>query len=250
TFRFHKDGEDFGGFCTLGTFSQYAVVSEYACIPLPDDIPFELGALVGCGVPTGWGSAVYAAGVRAGDTVVIFGAGGVGSNAVQGARFAGAKNVIVIDPVEFKRQMATEVFGATHAFADAKEAHEFVVETTWGQLADHAILTPDLVTAEMVQAATLMVGKGGKVTITGVGRPGAVNVHAGFLISYQRQIRGALFGDCNPLYDVPKLLGLYRSGDLKLKELISRRYTLDQVNEAYRDLEEGKNIRGVIIHED
>jgi len=95
-----------------------------------------------------------------------------------------------------------------------------------------------------------MVGKGGKVTITGVGRPGAVNVHAGFLISYQRQIRGALFGDCNPLYDVPKLLGLYRSGDLKLKELISRRYTLDQVNEAYRDLEEGKNIRGVIIHED
>ena len=250
TFRFHKDGEDFGGFCTLGTFSQYAVVSEYACIPLPDDIPFELGALVGCGVPTGWGSAVYAAGVRAGDTVVIFGAGGVGSNAVQGARFAGAKNVIVIDPVEFKRQMATEVFGATHAFADAKEAHEFVVETTWGQLADHAILTPDLVTAEMVQAAALMVGKGGKVTITGVGRPGAVNVHAGFLISYQRQIRGALFGDCNPLYDVPKLLGLYRSGDLKLKELISRRYTLDQVNEAYRDLEEGKNIRGVIIHED
>ena len=250
TFRFHKDGEDFGGFCTLGTFSQYAVVSEYACIPLPDDIPFELGALVGCGVPTGWGSAVYAAGVRAGDTVVIFGAGGVGSNAVQGARFAGAKNVIVVDPVEFKRQMATEVFGATHAFADAKEAHEFVVETTWGQLADHAILTPDLVTAEMVQAATLMVGKGGKVTITGVGRQGAVNVHAGFLISYQRQIRGALFGDCNPLYDVPKLLGLYRSGDLKLKELITRRYTLDQVNEAYHDLEEGKNIRGVIIHED
>jgi len=249
TFRFHKDGEDLGGFCTLGTFSQYAVVSEWACIPLPDDIPFEIGALVGCGVPTGWGSAVYAAGVRAGDTVVIFGAGGVGSNAVQGARYAGAKNVIVIDPVEFKREKA-KFFGATHTFADAREAHDFVVETTWGQLADHAILTPDLVTAEMVQQATLMVGKGGKVTITGVGRAGAVNVHAGFLISYQRQIRGALFGDCNPLYDVPKLLGLYRSGDLKLEELITRRYRLDEVNDAYRDLEEGKNIRGVIIHED
>jgi oxidoreductase, Rxyl_3153 family len=249
TFRFHKDGEDFGGFCTLGTFSQYAVVSEWACIPLPDDIPFDIGALVGCGVPTGWGSAVYAAGVRAGDTVVIFGAGGVGSNAVQGARYAGAKNVVVIDPVEFKREKA-KFFGATHTFADAREAHDFVVETTWGQLADHAILTPDLVTAEMVQQATLMVGKGGKVTITGVGRAGAVNVHAGFLISYQRQIRGALFGDCNPLYDVPKLLGLYRSGDLKLDELITRRYRLDEVNDAYRDLEEGKNIRGVIIHED
>ena len=113
TFRFHEDGdEDLGGFCTLGTFSQYAVVLEWACIKLPDDIPFEIGSLVGCGVPTGWGSAVYAAGVRAGDTVVIYGAGGVGSNAVQGARYAGAKNVVVVDPVEFKRDMA-KVFGAT-----------------------------------------------------------------------------------------------------------------------------------------
>jgi S-(hydroxymethyl)glutathione dehydrogenase/alcohol dehydrogenase len=132
TFRFHDGDEDLGGFCTLGTFSQYAVVSEWACIPLADDIPFEIAALVGCGVPTGWGSAVHAAGVRAGDTVVIFGSGGVGSNAVQGARYAGAKNVVVVDPVEFKRDMA-KVFGATHAFADAQSAHDFVVETTWGQ---------------------------------------------------------------------------------------------------------------------
>ncbi|MEV5408201.1 NDMA-dependent alcohol dehydrogenase [Thermopolyspora sp. NPDC052614] len=251
TFRFHKDGEDLGGFCSLGTFSQYAVVSEWAVIPLPDDIPFEIGALVGCGVPTGWGSAVYAAGVRAGDTVVIFGSGGVGSNAVQGARYAGAKNVVVVDPVEFKRDMA-KVFGATHTFATAAEAHDFVVETTWGQLADHVILTPGVVTEEMVQAAVLMTGKGGKVTITAVGKSTekAVHVHAGFLISYQRQVRGALFGDCNPLYDVPKLLGLYRSGDLKLNELITRRYALDEVNDAYRDLNDGKNIRGVIIHED
>ncbi|GLZ05637.1 alcohol dehydrogenase [Actinomadura sp. NBRC 104412] len=250
TFRFHLDGEDLGGFCTLGTFSQYAVVSEWACIPLPDDIPFEIGALVGCGVPTGWGSAVYAAGVRAGDTVVIFGAGGVGSNAVQGARYAGAKNVVVVDPVEFKRDMA-KTFGATHAFATAGEAHDFVVETTWGQLADHVICTPGVVTQEIVEAAVLMTGKGGKVTITAVGKATekAVHMRAGLLISYQRQVRGALFGDCNPLYDVPKLLGLYRAGDLKLDELITRKYRLDQVNDAYRDLEEGKNIRGVIVHE-
>jgi S-(hydroxymethyl)glutathione dehydrogenase/alcohol dehydrogenase len=74
-------------------------------------------------------------------------------------------------------------------------------------------------------------------------------VHAGLLISYQRQLRGALFGDCNPLYDVPRLLGLYRSGDLKLDELITRRYRLDEVNEAYQDMLDGKNIRGVIVHE-
>jgi len=251
TFRFHAGGEDFGGFCTVGSFSQYSVVHEWACIPLPDDIPFEIGALVGCGVPTGWGSAVYAAGVRAGDTVVIYGAGGVGSNAVQGARYAGAKNVVVVDPVAFKRETALSVFGATHAFADAREAHDFVVETTWGQLADHAICTPGVLTPEVVDAAVQVIGKGGKVTITATGKLGVnhVHVHAGMLISYQRQVRGALFGDCNPLYDVPKLLGLYRAGDLKLDELITRRYRLDELNDGYRDMTDGRNIRGVLIHE-
>jgi alcohol dehydrogenase (nicotinoprotein) len=251
TFRFHLGDEDLGGFCSLGTFSQYAVVSEWAVVPLADDIPWTVASLVGCGVPTGWGSAVYAAGVRAGDTVVVFGAGGVGSNAVQGARYAGAKNVIVVDPVDFKREMA-EVFGATHTFASAKEAHEFVVETTWGQLADHAILTPGVVTEEIVNAAVQMTGKGGKVTITAVGHLSekAVHFHAGMLIGYQRQVRGALFGDCNPLSDIPKLLGLYRAGDLKLDELVTRTYALDEVNEAYADLNAGKNIRGVIVHED
>jgi len=250
TFRFHRGEEDLGGFCTVGSFSQYAVVSEWACIPLPDDIPFEIGALVGCGVPTGWGSAVYAAGVRAGETVVIYGAGGVGSNAVQGARYAGAKNVVVVDPVAFKRDMA-KVFGATHTFADAREAHDFVVETTWGQLADHAICTPGVLTAEIVDAAVQVVGKAGKVTITAAGKLGerAVKVHAGFMIMYQRQVRGALFGDCNPLYDVPRLLRLYRSGDLKLDELITRRYTLEELNAGYQDMTDGKNIRGVLVHE-
>jgi alcohol dehydrogenase (nicotinoprotein) len=250
TFRFHDGAEDLGGFCTVGSFSQYSVVHEWACIPLPDDIPFEIGALVGCGVPTGWGSAVYAAGVRAGDTVVIYGAGGVGSNAVQGARFAGAKNVVVVDPVEFKRDMA-KVFGATHTFADAREAHDFVVETTWGQLADHAICTPGVLTEEIVNSAVQVVGKDGKVTITAAGKLSekAVSVHAGFMIMYQRQVRGALFGDCNPLHDVPKLLGLYRSGDLKLDELITRRYRLDEINDGYRDMNAGKNIRGVVLHE-
>jgi len=217
---------------------------------LPTDISYEIGCLVGCGVPTGWGSAVYAAGVRAGDTVVVYGAGGVGSNAVQGARYAGAKNVVVVDPVEFKRDMA-KVFGATHTFADAKAAHDFVVDTTHGQLADHAICTPGVLTEEIVSAAAQVIGKGGKVTITAVGKATeqAVHVHAGLLISYQRQLRGALFGDCNPLYDVPRLLGLYRSGDLKLDELITRRYRLDEVNAAYQDMLDGKLIRGVIVHE-
>src|SRR5215467_11042713 len=146
TFRFHDDhGADLGGFCMLGTFSQRAVISQNSCVPIDPGIPFEVAALTGCGVPTGWGTAVYAAGVRAGQTVVIFGAGGVGSNAVQGARYAGAKNVVVVDPVEFKREMA-KVFGATHTFADAQQAQEFVRDTTHAQMADHVICTPGVLT--------------------------------------------------------------------------------------------------------
>ncbi len=246
TFRFHLDGQDLGGLCVLGTFSQYGVVSEYSCIRIPDDIPFDVAALVSCGVPTGWGSAVYAAGVRAGDTVVIYGSGGVGSNAVQGARFAGAKNVIVVDPVPFKREMA-QVFGATHTFADAASAHDFVIETTWGELADHAIITVGVLHDEVIADAVKVVGKSGQVTITAVGN-GALDVPSGMLIGYQRRVKGAVFGACNPLHDVPRLLGLYRSGDLKLDELITRRYSLEQVNDGYQDMLDGKNIRGVIIH--
>ncbi|PXY20805.1 NDMA-dependent alcohol dehydrogenase [Prauserella muralis] len=247
TFRFHLDGEDLGGLCVLGTFSQYAVVSEWSCIPIPEDIPFDIAALVGCGVPTGWGTAVYAGGVRAGQTVVVYGAGGVGSNAVQGARYAGAQNVVVVDPVPFKREMA-KVFGATHTFADAKSAHDFVVETTWGQLADHALITVGVLDDEVIDAAIQVVGKSGKVTITAVGN-GSVNHNAGMLIGYQRRVQGAVFGACNPLYDVPRLLSLYRTGDLKLDELVTRRYSLEQVNDGYADMLSGKNIRGVIMHE-
>jgi len=255
TWRFHeKDGTDVGGFCSLGTFSQHVVVSEYATVPLRidfQDIPWEVLCLTGCGVPTGWGSAVYAAGVQVGDAVVIFGSGGVGSNAVQGARFAGAQHVIVVDPVEFKREMATTVFGATKAFATAQEAHDYVNAVTWGQLADKVILTPDAVTEEMLTAAVNMTGKGGKVQVTAVGHFGErnMNFRAGALITYHRQVRGALAGDSNLMYDIPKLLSLYKTGQLKLDELVTRKYALDEINQAYQDMHDGKNIRGVIIHE-
>ena len=249
TFRFHLDGEDLGGFCSLGTFSQYAVVSEWACVPIADDIAFEVASSGGLRRPDRVGSAVYAAGVRAGDRRGVFGAGGVGSNAVQGARFAGAKNVIVVDPVEFKRDMSKDVRG-DRAFAGRSEAHEFVVEVTRGQLADH-VISPrggDRGDRERRRANGRQGRQGhdhGRRALERARGPRACRD----LISYQRQVRGALFGDCNPLYDIPMLLGLYRSGDLKLDELISRRYRLDQINQAYQDLEEGKNIRGVIVHE-
>jgi S-(hydroxymethyl)glutathione dehydrogenase/alcohol dehydrogenase len=251
TFRFHDDaGADLGGFCALGTFAERAVVSQASCVRLDEDIPFEVAALAGCGVPTGWGSAVYAAGVAPGDTVVIFGAGGVGTNAVQGARYAGAEYVIVVDPVEFKRRSALE-FGASHAFAAAADAQQAVAELTRGQLADHAICTVGVLTAEVVAQAAAIVGKGGQVTLTSVGRTGEDHIRLaanGAVVGYQRRIQGHVFGMCNPLYDIPRLLGLYRAGQLKLDELITRRYRLDDINQGYQDLDDGKLIRGVIVH--
>jgi S-(hydroxymethyl)glutathione dehydrogenase/alcohol dehydrogenase len=202
-------------------------------------------------VPTGWGSAVYAAGVSAGDTVVIFGAGGVGMNAVQGARYAGARNVVVVDPVPFKRESAL-AFGATHVFADADSAHQAIVRMTRGQLADHAICTVGVLDAEVVAQAAAIVGKGAQVTITSVGRSGDKHIQLaanGSLVGYQRRLQGHVFGMCNPLYDIPRLLGLYRDGQLKLDELITRRYRLDEINAGYQDLEDGKIIRGVIVHD-
>lgn len=252
TFRFHDDaGEDLGGFCALGTFSERMVVSQASCVRIDGDIPFEVAALVGCGVPTGWGSSVYAAGVAAGDTVVIFGAGGVGSNAIQGACYAGARCVVVVDPVRFKREKAVE-FGATHVFPDAATAREAVVSLTRGQLADHAICTVGVLTAEVVSEAIDIVGKAGQVTVTSVGRTGEHHVRLaanGSLVGYQRRVQGHVFGMCNPLFDIPRLMDLYRGGSLKLDELITRRYDLDEVNRGYQDLDAGEIIRGVIIHD-
>ena len=246
-FRFHQGGEDFGGLCALGTFSQYAVVHEYSVVKINEWIGFDVAALVACGVPTGWGSAVRAGDVRAGQTVVIYGAGGVGSNAVQGARFAGAKNVVVVDPVEFKREMA-KVFGATHTFATAEEAFDFVRETTWGELADRAIITVGILHDKVIQDAIQVIGKTGQVTITAVGA-GSFNTNSGVLLGYGRKIQGSIYGGCSPLVDVPQLIGLYEAGELKLDELITRRYKLDEINQGYQDMLDGKNVRGVIIHE-
>src|SRR5215469_9069399 len=199
TFRFHGGGEDFGQMCLLGSFSQWSVVSEHSCVKIDDDLPIETVALVGCGVPTGWGTAVNAGGVRPGDTTVVYGVGGVGINAVQGAAFAGARNVIAVDPLEFKREHAME-FGATHAAADAATAQELVTELTRGVGADQALITVGVVTEEVVAAAFAAVRKRGTVVITGLAGPGkrTIQLPSFELTLFEKRIQGALFGSGNP----------------------------------------------------
>ena len=249
-FPFTGPGLQYGGMCMLGTFSQYGVIHQASVVKVDDDLPLDKAVLVGCGVPTGWGSAVYAAKVAPGDTVAVYGVGGIGINAVQGARYAGAKNVIAIDPLENKREKAMQ-FGATHAFATAEEAQAAITDLTRGQGADSAILTVGLMTAEVVTAGFYAVGKDGVVVLTGLNKLFEPNIQlpGTILTSYRKTVKGSLFGDCNPTYDIPKLLGLYRAGDLKLDEIVTRTYTLHEVNEGYDDLLAGKNVRGVVVHE-
>jgi NDMA-dependent alcohol dehydrogenase len=250
TFRFHRNGEDYGGFCALGTFSDHTVVSEYSCVRIDDDIPFEVAALVGCGVTTGWCSAVRAGETRAGETVVIFGIGGVGINAVQGARYAGAANVIAIDPNPFKLEMASQL-GATFTTSDLDQAREELIGLTRGQMADLAVVTVGVLEPEITADAVSLVGKAGRVVLTSVSRADTktVSLTGSPLVGWHKRIQGSLAGGSNPIYEMPRLLDLYRSGELKLDEIITSRYALEQVNEGYRDLLAGKNIRGVILHE-
>jgi alcohol dehydrogenase (nicotinoprotein) len=240
----------YGAMCMLGTFSQYGVIHQNSAVKVDDDLPLDKAVLVGCGVPTGWGAAVNTAKVQAGDTVAIFGIGGIGINAVQGARMAGAKNIIAIDPLENKREKAMEL-GATHAFTTAAEAQAAITDMTRGQMADSAILTPGLMTAEIVGSGFNAVGKGGTVVLTGLNKleEQTIQLPGTILTLFRKSIKGSLFGDCNPTTDIPKILGLYQSGDIKLDEIITRTYTLDEVNEGYDDLLNGRNVRGVMIHE-
>ena len=249
TFRFHSGGVDYGGFCMLGTFSERATVSQASVVKVDDWLPLESAVLAGCGVTTGWASAVYDGGVRAGDTTVIYGIGGVGINAVQGAVGAGAKYVVAVDPLAFKRDTATK-FGATHTFGTAEEAMAKIAELTWGQMADQALICVGDLDEDVITAATNTVGKAGTVVIVGLGKLENLDVHVSgsAMALFAKTVKGSLFGGANPQYDIVRLLRLYDAGQLKLDELITRRYTLEQVNQGYQDLRDGKNIRGVITY--
>ena len=251
SFRFTLEGRGVGQLCGLGTFSERTVVSTDSVIKVGKELPLDRLCLLACGVGTGWGSAVNAGNVRPGDVVIVMGTGGVGISAIQGAAHCGATAVIAADPVEFKRKVALKV-GATHGFASIGEADEYAKSVTNGQGADTTIITVGVLTGAHIAEGLASIRKGGTLVVTSVGD---MNADAGVPINpweitlMQKRIQGALFGQCNPRADIPRQIEMYRRGQLKLDELVTRTYRLGDVVAAYEDLTAGRNIRGVITYD-
>ncbi|MGW4338454.1 NDMA-dependent alcohol dehydrogenase [Rhodococcus koreensis] len=250
-FRFHFDGEDLGGEGAVGTFSEYTVVNERSVVKIDRDIPFEHASLASCGVTTGWGAVVNAGAARSGEAIAVFGCGGIGANAVRAAAAVGAGLLAVIEPVEWKRDFAKRQ-GADFVYETAAEAQADLWECTGGVGVDLSIVANGVADAEVTKQAFDLTRKGGRIVLVSTAddmMDDTVVLPGSLLTFYQKTIVGTLFGHCNPHSDVPRLLRMARDGKLDLTDLVTNRYTLDQVNEGFEDLLAGKNIRGVIAFE-
>ncbi len=225
------NGDDLLLMAKLGTFSEYSCVAESQVIKVEPDLPLASVCLVSCGVATGWGSATNRGDVRPGDTVVVVGIGGIGINAVQGAAMAGAKRVVAVDPLEFKREKAME-FGATDTFASMEEAMMPVMEMTRGQMADVVIMTPGVLYGDLMNLGTKLAGKGSTIVATAVAplSQTSADINLSELTLWNKEIKGTIFGSLNPRHDIPNLLSMYQAGTLKLDEIITNTYSLDDIN--------------------
>jgi NDMA-dependent alcohol dehydrogenase len=251
TSRHHAAGLDLHLMCMIGTFAHHTVANEASCIKLEDpDIRLDRACLLGCGVVTGWGSAVYAAEVHPGDTVVVVGIGGIGANAVQGARLAGAKRIVAIDPEESKRARAA-TFGATDTAASLAEAVQLIEDLTRGRMADKVIMTMGVGDGSLLIQALAVTAKRGRVVITNIHPAAEMSASISLLdlTLMEKQVVGSLFGSANPRADIPRLITLANEGQLDLDSLVTQTYTLDQINDGYDDMRNGRNIRGVLVYD-
>jgi Zn-dependent alcohol dehydrogenase len=230
----------------IGGFAERTAVDEASVVVIDKDVPLELASLVACGVPAGVGAARYRARVKAGDSVLVVGCGGDGMNVVQGARLCGASKIIAADVVSLKLDWARE-FGATEVVnAQGEALTRAVLELTEGVGVDHAFVCID--PPETLVPAFRATAKAGNVIVTAL-TPDTVNeikIPPLELFVTQKAVMGAVYGFASPRLQIPELLSLYRSGALKLRELVTRTYSLEQINQGYSDLVAGKNLRGVV----
>lgn len=248
SFRVHTaDGAPVGQMCGISTFMETTTVSLNSVVKIDDDIPLDKACLVGCAVSTGWGSAVNLARVQPGETVIVVGVGGIGAAALQGAVHAGAAHVIAVDPLPFKQETA-KLFGATHAAGSVEEAAELARQLTDGQGADSAVIAVGVRDSSIVGQALRAIRKAGTVVVASVAPHSAEEapIPLSDLTLNQKHLVGSLFGGTNGNWDVKRLLGLYRAGKLNLDDMITRTYRLDEIQQGYQDLHEGKNLRGIV----
>ena len=223
------------------------VVHKSSVVKIDPSIPFEVACLVGCGVTTGYGSATRTADIRPGQDVAVVGVGGVGMSALQGAVIAGARHIFVIEPVEWKRDAALK-FGATHVYPDLETAMMGIMEVTAGFMANKVIVTVGELHGADIDNYMNLTAKGGTCVATAIGSllDTQVTLNLAMLTLMQKNLQGTIFGGGNPHHDIPLLLSMYKAGKLNLDDMITRQYKLEQINEGYQDMLEGKNIRGVI----
>jgi Zn-dependent alcohol dehydrogenase len=240
------DGTPAYGMAGCGTWAEEMVVPWQACVTVADDVPFEYAALLGCGISTGVGAVVNTAKVVPGAKVAVVGCGGVGLSVIQGAKAAGAATILAIDPLEAKHEIAKR-FGATHA-ATPDGAGELRNLLTGGQGFDYAFEVVGR--GATIRAAWELAGRGGEVIVVGAGAAGdKVEFNAFELLFEGKSLRASMYGGSNLRRDVPRLADLWRSGQLDLEGLITRRIRFDDLNDAIATLKRGDAIRQVVLFE-
>ena len=234
----------------IGTMSTHAVVREEALVKMNPGIPFSSACIIGCGVMTGYGSAVNAAKVTPGSSAVVLGVGGVGLNVIQGCRISGADKIIAVDINEQRLEFAG-TFGATHTITADKndaglmQAAEEVKKLTDGRGADFAF---ECTAIPALGAAPLaMVRNAGTACqVSGIEQEITIDMA---LFEWDKVYINPLYGSCDPYFDMPKLMNLYDKGALLLDEMITRTYPLEELGQAFQDMHAGRNAKGVLIME-
>jgi NDMA-dependent alcohol dehydrogenase len=245
TTRVHDaKGQPLNIFSGCGSMAEYATVSAENLIKIDPKIPLECAALVGCGVTTGVGAVFNTAKVQPGSSVAVFGCGGVGLSVIQGARIAGAEKIIAIDTLEAKLAMAKK-FGATDVLLGKEDPTKALKKMTGGG-PDYAFECVG--SGELAAAAYRAIRRGGLAVVVGVAKPSdSTSVRTMTLPFEEKTLTGSYFGSCVPRVDFPRMLALYLKGELKLEELITKRYAVAEAPQAFADLESGRNARGVIV---
>ena len=246
TFALSQNGNPLHHYSYLSTFAERCVVPENCCVRIRKDASLQVAALVGCAVMTGFGAAVLRARVEPGSTAVVYGAGGVGLSAIMGCKLAGARAIVAADPVAFKRETALAL-GATHVVDPGSEdVGGLARELTDGRGADYAFDTAGA--PGVVAQAYDAVRRGGTVVSVGLPPEGVTaDLPAADLPREEKVVTGSFYGSCRPQVDMPLVIDLYLEGRLDLDALVSRTYTLDEINEAFAAMNAGEVARGVIV---